>query len=359
MQILKAHASDSVNPEDYALAIFKLERAQTLLDTAHDTDSALAQEVNTSLFWARKFSNVAVMNALDKLKGGSGAGAIKPHSTISSKPATPAKQPPGQPAEPPEMILARQAADAYKQAEQYVSAHPGDDFSASLRWFQMASQFPGTDYAMKAIQNAQQLQHRFTGAAEKEEIPDTPEMAIMKSADELAAKAKYEDSFTLYRQSLKMNETTLAHRHFAKACFSRAQQINEELKPKYDDLYSRYNGVWQGSWRTTPYGKAFDNDSPGLKAWNRERDGLRKESDVAQRQYMEAEHSFKQILKLSPEQKDFEAAGYLGLCQTVRPYTKSQGMRAIQDFLKDYTPQNDAQRVLSEYCKAEMERCRK
>src|SRR5438046_1527313 len=60
LQILKANTEKSATPEEYASAIFKLERAQALLEAAGDNDSVMAQEVGSSLFWARRFSNVKV-----------------------------------------------------------------------------------------------------------------------------------------------------------------------------------------------------------------------------------------------------------------------------------------------------------
>src|SRR6185369_13523828 len=71
LDILKANATKQASAAQYALCIFKLEQAQSILDKSGDHDSNLAQEINTSLFWARKFSNTQVISELEKLRGGS------------------------------------------------------------------------------------------------------------------------------------------------------------------------------------------------------------------------------------------------------------------------------------------------
>ena len=361
LQILKENSKKSVAPEEYASCLLKLEKAMSILDKAGDTDSPLAQEVSSSLFWARKFSNSQVIKALEKLKASDGT------PLASSKVQTPLSKSvtkPNDPAsiEPPELIAARAAQKAFDAAETFVNSHKDDDYAVSLRWFQMANQYPGTDSGLKALERARQAQLRFAaknGAAAKEEMPDTPEMELVKSGDELAAAQKFEASFDLYKKSLKMKESIIAHRRFANASFKRAQQINDEVKPKFEAHYAKYAQAYQGAWRTTSFGRRFEPDDAGLKAWQRQLADLKKESDVAQRYYQQAEQENKAILRMSPEQKDFEAAGYLGLCQSVRPFFKGTGRQTLMEFVKSYTPENDAERSLYEFCKTEIERLTK
>src|SRR5579862_3796710 len=104
LEILKANANRQATSEQYATCIYKLEKAQAILEAVHDNDSALAQEVSSSLFWARKFSDVRVMAALDKLHAANGNPAT---TTVVKKPDTTAAKPPPKPApaseEPPDL----------------------------------------------------------------------------------------------------------------------------------------------------------------------------------------------------------------------------------------------------------------
>src|SRR5262245_12250997 len=68
---LKANSVKTVPFADYAMAIYRLEKAQSLLEEAKDTSSGLAQEVNSALFWARRCSNVNIMKELDKIHAAS------------------------------------------------------------------------------------------------------------------------------------------------------------------------------------------------------------------------------------------------------------------------------------------------
>src|SRR5262249_18323255 len=67
MVTLKASANGKVSADEYAECIVKLEKAQAILEGAGDSNSVLAQEVNSSLFWARRFSNMEIAKAVEKL----------------------------------------------------------------------------------------------------------------------------------------------------------------------------------------------------------------------------------------------------------------------------------------------------
>ena len=360
LAILKANTEKEATPEEYAACLFKLERAQAILDFAGEHDSALAQEVGAALFWARRFSNTKVLAALDKMKtGDTTVPALKPAQPAKS-PAPVTPQPAGGAApEPPDMAKLRMGQQAYAMAERFARQHPADDYTVALRWFQMASQNPGTDFALKALEQAREAWQRFAGKGRAEELPDTPEMALVKQGDELVAKKLYEPAFEMYKSSLKKNETAIAHKRLGKAYYFRAQQLAEELKPRLDAHFATYNTAYQHAWRTGPSGRFFDPLDPGLAAWNRKLDQLRKEGDVAQKQYQAAEQEFRAVLKLSPEQKDFDAAGYLGLSLSVRPFFRMTGLQVLRDFVRNYTPVNDGQRLLYEFCRTEIERLNK
>jgi tetratricopeptide (TPR) repeat protein len=359
LSILKANATKEAPPEEYAKCIYNLERAQALLDGAGENDSPLAQKVSSSLFWARRFSNLKVISALEALRG-------KQPVVAKTKPvAKAATTPPPANAkattnETPEMIRNRVAEAAFSAVEKYA-ASAQDEYVAALAWFKMAGEHPGTDAALKALELARQAQLRFTGkkAAVEEELPDTPEAHLIREADALVKSKKYEAAFPLYEQSIKLKDTLVAHRRKANAHYQRAQQIREELKPKFAAHNTAYQAAYQNSWVTNRSGKFFEPNSVAMVNWKRGLALLQKEGDVANKNFEAAEHEFAKVLKLAPEGKDFEAAGYMGLCIGVRPFFRSKGISTIDAFINNYTPADDVQRSLYEFCKTEMESLRK
>jgi tetratricopeptide (TPR) repeat protein len=365
LTILKANSSKAATPDEYATCILKLEKAQGILEGANESDSSLAQEVSSSLFWARRFSNVEVIKALEKMRGGPvaanrPAAPAKPVAPPAAKPA--AK---GEPAETPEMLRARAAAKAFGEAQLFAASHRDDEYAVALRWFQMAGEHSGSDEAMKAMELAREAQKRYQyrsngGTGEhKEPLPEGDEAAEVQRADNLLPNQRFEEAIKIYRESIKRKDDPLTRRRLAKAIYFRAQQIKDLLKPKFEANAQAYRAAWNGAWKQTPAGRFFNGSDPNLVHAKREGAALIKESDVAFRYYQEAEMEFKAILKSAPEGKDFEAAGYIGLCQCVRPFFKNQGQTTLKNFVKEYTPANDFERTLYEFCKAEIERIHK
>lgn len=358
--ILKANADKETAPEQYAVCLFKLEKAKALAESVGKSDSTLGQEISAILFWARRFSNVLVLAALDKLK------STEPPIPALPPPPPPAKTPPGpqpqpQPGQgsapvPPEMSRMNTAAKAFAEAEKFAAARAKDDYAVAMRWFLMANQYPGTGYALKALDLARRARQRFAGKAVEEELPDGKEMEPAKEADTFASTRDYEQAIPLYKVSLKRKETVIVHKRLGQAYYAQAQQLMEVLKPRLEAHLARYSAAWLGAWHNRGGTKFFESNDPGLANWNRQNEQLRKESDEAQRGYQEAEQEFRLALKLSPGQQDFDAAGYVGLCQGVRPFFRMTGLQTLRDFLKNYTPLNDNQRLMYEFCKTEVDR---
>ncbi|HEY3323082.1 MAG TPA: hypothetical protein VGP72_21700 [Planctomycetota bacterium] len=352
LEILKANANRQATPEQYAMCILKLERAQALLEADGDNSSDLAREVGASLFWARRFSNVQVIAALQKLRASQPALPTKTASVAAEKPPE---------NETPEMRRNRLADEALAETEKYVKKKKEDDYAVALAWFKLAGEHPGTDVAFKALDLARKAQLRFAGksAFGEENLSGSAELELIKQGDKLALEEKLDGAMELYQQSLKLKDTMLGHRKLATVHFKRAQQIKDELKPKFDASAVEYQKAYAASWIKTGFGKAFEPNSAAMGKWKRDFAELQKEADKANRAFQAAEQEFNTALKLAPGQKDFESAGYVGLCIGVRPFFRMKGIDTISAFLKNYTPENDVQRCLYEFCKTEADRLRK
>lgn len=361
LEVLKANAARQASVEQYAGCIFKLEQAQGLLEKAGDNNSALAQEVSSSLFWARRFSNIQVLNALDKLHGGKAAPPPPPKKVEPAKSAD-------NPEEPPPLLA--EAKKAFTSAQAYADAHKSDEYAVALRWFQMAAENPGTDYALKALELARAAQTRFaakskTGVSEAV-LPDTAEMKLVTEGDALAETGKYEESVALYQASLKVKESLVAHRRLGHAYYMRAQQLKDELLPKFEVAEAERRAAYKEAFVTVRMmggrtrQKLNPNYPPLVEAQRKEAE-LGKQAQVSISYYDKAQDEFKSVLRLAPGQKDLDAAGHQALCLTVKGdvNARSRGKTMLIALLSDYTPANDLERSLYEFCKTELERLKK
>jgi tetratricopeptide (TPR) repeat protein len=361
LDVLKANSARQASVEQYAGCIFKLEQAQAILEKAGDTNSALVQEVSSSLFWARRFSNIQVLAALDKLHGGKATPPPPPKKVEPPKSAD-------NPDEPPPLLA--EAKKAFTAAQGYADAHKSDDYAVALRWFQMAAENPGTDYALKALELARAAQSRFaaktkTGVPE-EALPDTPEMKLVKEGDALAEEGKYEESVALYLASLKAKDSLVAHRRLGHAYYMRAQHLKDELLPKFEAAEAERRAAFKEAYITVRMlggstRRRFNPNYPPLVEAQRQEAELGRQAQVSISYYDKAQDEFKAVLRLAPGQKDLDAAGHQALCLTVKGdmNARARGKMMLLAFLADYTPANDLERSLYEFCKTELDRLKK
>jgi tetratricopeptide (TPR) repeat protein len=363
LEILKANSARQATPEQYADCIFKLEKAQQILDKANDNDSALAQEVSSSLFWARKFSDVHVIAALDKLHGGAKEPAPPPPPP--AKKPDPAKAP--DEAESEVKSALAEAKKAFSQAEAFAQSHSGDDYAVALRWFKVANDNSGTDYALKALDLAREAQTRFATKSQPapvEKLPDTPEMKLVIDGDALTKAGKFEEAIGVYKASLGKKETIEAHRQLAHAYFSRGQQLKDKLMPELEKADQEYQKAYKAALVThrSLGGRAYlvlDRNNPGLLAAVEKSQALGKQSyKVVSEYYDRAQAEFKSVVRMATDGKDLDADGHICLCLSVRGDNNYRMLarQHIVKFLADYKPTTDLERSLYEYCKTELVR---
>jgi tetratricopeptide (TPR) repeat protein len=364
LNILKATANSDATPAEMAKCIYDLEKAAALLESVHDTDSDLAKEVNTALYWSRKRSTLAIDAALDKLHGG--AGGFKP-SALKKPDAKIAKTDPNDPGDPSAGM--EDARKAYQDAERFAKSHTNDDYVVSLHWFQMASQHPGTDYSLKALANARDAQARFSSNnpnAKKEVIPDTPEMKPVLEGDREVAEKRYTQAIGLYQASLKIKETAVAHRKLGQAYYADAQVVKQAVIDKCTAVYPEWKAARDKAYimRQTLGGgqrRVFNPNDPAYVEASRKYRAAFAEGDKAFELFDKAQIEFKAVLKLAPNGKDLISAGTIGIClsQKPEPLLRAHARTYIAGFLKDYSPANDDERTVYEYCKTELERISK
>lgn len=381
MGILQGASSSSTDPKAYASAMVKLEQAQKLLEQAKADDTPLAQEVTTALFWARKFANVQSLNEADRLRRSGGTSVASVNPPPVAPPVTPAV-PPAKPAtdagasELPGLeggVDAAQLAAAkrkYEEAERFAKAQANNDFIVALRWFQVADELSGTDFAVKALSNARIAQERYAAkvAAEKataEGKPalEGPEYDLIKEGDTLLVQDKFDEAVRKYEASAQLKDNMLAHRKLGHALFDRAQVLKDSLLPQFDAAQNEYRQALAAASREVRtsrgqrYTKVNWND-PRLVAAKRNGVQLTAKAKDALRQYDRAFLEFGKVLGMAEGGKDLDAAGHQALCYSVRgdKYFRLKARAMLATVLQEYQPQNDMERTLYEFCKTELKR---
>jgi tetratricopeptide (TPR) repeat protein len=303
------------------------------------------------------------MRELDKLHGG----APMPPPVKKTEPVKP---PPAKKDDDDDFVPAAglsESKKAYNDAEQFAKSHSSDDYAVALRWFQMANEHPGTDYAMKALEFARQAQTRFSAksAPVDEALPDTPEMKFVKDGDIAAKAGKFDEAVAQYLSSIKAKESVIAHRKLGHLYYQRAQELKDKLLPQLEANEDAWRKARKEAYimvRTLGgQRRKFNPNHPPLVEANKKQIELVKEANISIANYDKAFEEFKAVLRLAPNKKDLDAAGHQALCLTVKgdSNARMRGRQMINQFLSDYTPANDIERSLYEYCKTDLARINK
>ena len=373
LKILQSGSALNTDPKLYAQAVVKLERAMAIVERAGREDSPLAQEISSALFWARRFTTLSI---LDEVERGRSAGSPPPsEAKVPDPPPVKKAGPPETPAKVEGPIegdplgdrLITEARKKFQSAQAFAREHKDDDYIVALRWFQVADQTAGTDYSIKALNLARKAQERHAARQKPQtpavELPDTPEMRLVGEADALVAVGNYEGAFVIYKSSLEKKETVLAHRKLAHAYFDRAQQIKDELMPQFEAVQAEYRKAYNEASTTVyrasgGYYRRVNWSYPPLVAAKKKGDALMARAREALKYYDTAYTEFARVLELSPQNRDFDAAGHQGICYSVRGDNSSRifARRILLAFLDNYKPADDIERTLYEFCRTEFAR---
>ncbi|MEI6232431.1 MAG: hypothetical protein WCT04_05230 [Planctomycetota bacterium] len=370
---LAAHRDSQGKAAEYAQCIYNLEKAQVLLEQKGDSSSSLAQEVNSTLFWAKRFSNVEIANEVAKLRTVGGL----PKATAKTAPV----EKPAAKGEFADSAITIKAKAAYEEAVKFASSKSADPFAVSLRWFQVASQFSGTDYSLKALENARQAQAQVAAGTpavapvtdatapaakapqqsvltlEIEELKtDKPEYVLIREGEKLAASKKFEEAIVQYKCAIAIRDTIPAQRRMGRAHFELAQKLNEALEPKYIAMDKELAAAYQKAYELRGGNRVFNDRNPAWVAAQRKLTDLRKEADGPMLQAAAAQGCFDKIIRMSPGNKDFDAAAYSAVSMSRRPTLKLTARTYIKEFLKNYTPIDGTEQLTYEFCKSEYER---
>jgi hypothetical protein len=368
MAILQQASSSSTDPKAYAAAMVKLEQAQKLLQQAQTEDTPLGQEVTAALFWARKFSNVQSISEADRLRGTG-------DSVAKTNPPTPATKPAGtelaangteeNPAVAAQLALAKRK---YEEAERFAKDQAANDFIVALKWFQVADEVNGTDYAVKALSHARSAQERYAAKmAAAKAVTETkkalggPEYDLIHEGDLFLAENRTEEATSRYEASYKLKDNAVAHGKLGHMLFDRAQAMKDSLMPQFEAQQREYRDAVQAATRVvnTLRGgsrKEVDWNNPRILAAKKAGEQLAAKAREAVGYYDRAAMEFSKSLSL--EKVNLDAAAHQALCYSVRGDVncRAKARNMLTSIMKDYQPTNDVERTLYEFCKTELKR---
>lgn len=178
---LDASNTDHTKNVDAALAF-----TEALSYYAVAGDAETCRELQANVYWAKKRMDVADIQTYLAGKGEPAVALVDEMKRVADAP------------------VAASEADAYfTRADAFAKAHPADHLKLAIRYFEVASRFPGTQAAMDAQQRSldEQVQAKAPAAvkagkaaAEKPAKADKPETELSaKALKKLGGKALYKD----------------------------------------------------------------------------------------------------------------------------------------------------------------------
>ena len=336
--LVKAGFHAGGDPKLYGEALKKFEQSVAILEemskSGNREAASLLEEVNSQMFWARKFAPLDV-------------GGSSPVPRPAPRPADVSK-PPGDTGQPGQTVS--DAEKEYRRCEEFEKARAGDSYAISLRYFEMADKFAGTDWAVKALGKARDYQQRYkdnTAASEKEKKtePAAPEEKLVAEGDALLREGRFDEAAAKYADSVKIKETAAARRGIGHVLFERGKAMRDDYASRYYALYAQYLGARRAG------------DRLGMKRASDAVSGLKSLADRALAKFDEARREFDKALKLAGgKDLDSEVHAALTHCFHTDAANRAEAKKKLRTAIDKYKAADDEQRILLEYARTELAR---
>jgi hypothetical protein len=330
-------------PRFYAEALKLLYRAMDILENESHSAAAerLGEEVASATFWAKRFLPLNVTAPLRDAPPGE-----SPSAPLAPPPPTPSTEK----NVPVENALTAAEAE-YRKAENFAATRADDPYAVALRWFQMAAQHSGTDWALKALAQARDAQARYrtqqAALTEKAVEPATPAERLIGDGDKLLAEKKYDQAFAKFSESRQLHESADVRRRLGHAHYQKGLFLRDEYSRRYLPAYNEYLAARDARAKQAALSR--------LRAIQQSLHGT---ANQCLKAFADMRENFQVALRLSGG-KDLESAGHVALSYVIDPQTQTRARQLLSDFLSQYVPQNDEERTLYSYCETELARLKR
>jgi len=337
-RILRSASGAATDPKVYAKAVLKLERAQKLIEEAAKTDpkgvERLQEEINAALFWARKFSTLPMIREIEKS-----------HSKTDPDNTEPREEPDTEPDKEPPAPDSEKAEELFRRAEAFERSHENDQYAVAMRWFQVADQTAGTDWSLRAMSRAREAQARYKAeqeAKEKDAPPQSEDEVLIAEGNKLFGRKKYNEALAKFRGAQKIKNTTLVQQRIGHTYLEMGYDLRDQYAKQYLPLLKRFNKARRrGDQRRLAY---LRRQAQAMVI------RLRPLEQKIISHYKNAEEAFRRGLALA-DGRDLDCEAHLAILQFQRKQRKT-ARRQLKGVLKKYTPGNDEERTVYEYCKS-------
>jgi len=337
-KILRNASGAATDPKVYAEAVFKLQKAQKLIEEAAKTNpkgvEKLQETINAALFWARKFATLPMIREIEKRETGKEITEDSP----------PREKPDEEPKKEENQDSAK-AEELFRKAEAFERSNEGDDYAVALRWFQVADQTAGTEWSLRALSRAREAQarHKAKQEAEKAEKELQSEDAkLIAEGNRLFQQKQYEQALQKFKAALAVKETLLVHRRIGHTYVEMGYKLRDEYARQYIPLAKQFNDA------------ARRRDQRRLAQIRRQMQilvaRLRPLENKALEHYANGEKEFQKGLALAEGRSDLDCEAHLAILQFQRKQRVS-ARKQLTVVLKKYKPVNDEERTVYEFCK--------
>src|SRR4029079_14704619 len=125
------------------------------------------------------------------------------------------------------------------------------------------------------------------------------------------------DACSAYDKSVKIKDNVIADRRKGQTMFRLAQQMKDDINPKFEVMQGEYKAAMSGAWITQGSGKStpkvFNPNYPPLVAAKKKEQELLKAANDAMMNYLYAQWEFEKVLKMVDGNRDFDAAAFIAI----------------------------------------------
>lgn len=344
-QILRGQSGQSADPKVYAQAVFKLQRAEAILDELLKSDpknvEPILEEVTASLFWARRFANLNIIRELEKGDPGKAAGGSASPPAVSGPPPKPPEAP-----EPSKALDSNAAEKAYAKAEAFEKSQAGNDHAIALKWFQVADETQGTDWSLRALGRAKDAQARHQAKLDAEKLAQAQtaigdDEKLILEGNVLLDQAKLPEALEKYLAAQKLKDSVRVEQRLGHAYLKLGYQGRDTYRDKYMPMLQKIDQA-KRSGNKAQIQQVYKENLALLQQ-------LRPLENEILGHYTKAAAAFQKGLDLAGgTQLDCEA--HYALLQFERK-NRIRAQQLLGIVMKKYTPQNDDERTVYEYAR--------
>ncbi|HEY3320371.1 MAG TPA: hypothetical protein VGP72_07890 [Planctomycetota bacterium] len=188
-------------------------------------------------------------------------------------------------------------------------------------------------------------------------ITNTEAKKWVEEAEAAVKQGDLEESFKCYGKAAKLEDSLPLHRRLAHFYFDTAEKTKNDNWAEFQASVERWNKAKDGAMedRRSLFTGKYKKFNPENRTYVDATTKHQKILDVIEicfPLYDKAMEGFNAIMRLSPHNSDFDAAGHMPLCLASKGEVmmRMRTRQLLNAFLMGYKPSNDAEKALYKRC---------